>query len=110
MLAFSSVAAMLLLFGAVTIHDATKVSEADFGKMPNGAVVHIFTLTNEHGVEARICTYGGAVVSLKTPDRPSAPTANGCISASAIKVKSLRAERTARSRSAPQDPRARSAR
>ena len=69
MLALSSVAAALLLLGAVTIHAATKVSEADFGKMPDGTLVKIFTLTNEHGMEARICTYGGVVVSLKTPDK-----------------------------------------
>jgi aldose 1-epimerase len=69
MLAFSSMAAILLLVGAVTIHAATKVSPADFGKTPDGTAVQIFTLTNEHGLEARICTYGGAVVSLKTPDR-----------------------------------------
>ena len=64
-----SVAAALVLIGAATIHAATKVSKADFGKMPDGAIVEIFTLLNEHGLEARISTYGGAVVSLKTPDR-----------------------------------------
>src|SRR5580698_152866 len=69
MLTLSSVAAALLLIGAATIHAATKVSKADFGKMPDGTVVQIFTLVNEHGLEARICTYGGAVVSLKTPDK-----------------------------------------
>ena len=69
MIAFSSAAAALLVIGAATIHAATKVSKADFGKMPDGTVVQIFTLTNEHGLEARICTYGGAVVSLKTPDK-----------------------------------------
>ena len=69
MIAFSSVAAVLMLVGAVTIHAATKVSKADFGKASDGKAVQIFTLTNEHGLEARICTYGGAVVSLKTPDR-----------------------------------------
>jgi aldose 1-epimerase len=68
-IAFSSVAAALLLVGAVTVHAATKVSKADFGKTSDGTAVQIFTLTNEHGLEARICTYGGAVVSLKTPDR-----------------------------------------
>src|SRR5580698_3107955 len=69
MIAFSSVAVALLLIGAATIHAATKISEADFGKMPDGTSVHIFTLTNEHGLEAKICTYGGALVSLKTPDK-----------------------------------------
>jgi len=69
MIAFSSVAVALLLVGAATVHAATKVSKADFGKMPDGTVIPVFTLTNEHGLEARICTYGGAVVSLKTPDK-----------------------------------------
>ena len=31
--------------------------------------VEIYTLTNAHGVEARITTYGATLVSLKTPDR-----------------------------------------
>ena len=69
MLSLSSVAALLLIVGAATVHAATKMSMDDFGKMPDGTPVRIFTLTNEHGLEARICTYGGAVVSLKTPDR-----------------------------------------
>ncbi len=69
MFAFSSVAATLLILGAMTVHAATKISKADFGKMPDGTPVQIFTLTNDKGLEARISTYGGAVVSLKTPDR-----------------------------------------
>lgn len=31
--------------------------------------VDIYTLTNAHGIEARIMTYGATIVSLKTPDR-----------------------------------------
>jgi aldose 1-epimerase len=31
--------------------------------------VQIYTLTNVHGIEARIMTYGATLVSLKTPDR-----------------------------------------
>jgi aldose 1-epimerase len=69
MIELSSAAVALLLFGAATIHAATKVSKADFGKTADGTSVQIFTLVNEHGLEARISTYGGAVVSLKTPDR-----------------------------------------
>lgn len=40
-----------------------------FGKLPSGEEVRIYTLKNANGMEARIMTYGGAVVSLKTPDR-----------------------------------------
>jgi aldose 1-epimerase len=32
-------------------------------------VVRIYSLTNVHGIEARIMTYGASIVSLKTPDR-----------------------------------------
>ena len=31
--------------------------------------VEIYTLTNAHGIEVRIMTYGATIVSLKTPDR-----------------------------------------
>ena len=40
-----------------------------FGKLPSGEEVRLFTLTNKNGMEARIMNYGGAIVSLKTPDR-----------------------------------------
>lgn len=35
----------------------------------SGEQVELYTLTNANGVEARIMTYGGTVVSLKVPDR-----------------------------------------
>lgn len=40
-----------------------------FGKLADGAEVQVFTLTNSHGMEARIINYGGIVLSLKVPDR-----------------------------------------
>ena len=40
-----------------------------FGKMPDGTPVDVYTLSNANGIEARITTYGGAVVSLTAPDR-----------------------------------------
>src|SRR5580658_7833594 len=44
------------------------ISQAPFGRTPDGAPVDIFTLRNEGGLEARICNYGGIIVSLKAPD------------------------------------------
>ena len=44
------------------------VSKAPFGSV-GGHLVEIYTLTNVHGVQARIMTYGATIVSLKTPDR-----------------------------------------
>ena len=65
MLALSSKGAILLIAGAITMNAATKITKADFG-------IPIYTLTNAHGVEARITAWGGTVVSLKTPDRTGA--------------------------------------
>jgi aldose 1-epimerase len=45
------------------------LKKEDFGKTKEGESVELYTLTNANGVEARITTYGGIVVSLKTPDR-----------------------------------------
>lgn len=46
-----------------------KITKAPFGKTLDGKKVDIYTLRNTNGVEARICTYGGIIVSLKVPDR-----------------------------------------
>ena len=45
------------------------VRKAGFGRTADGQDVDIYTLTNRGGAEARVITYGGAVVSLKVPDR-----------------------------------------
>lgn len=41
----------------------------DFGKTIDGREVQLFELSNANGVRAEIITYGGAIVSLKVPDR-----------------------------------------
>jgi len=40
-----------------------------FGSTPDGKAVELFTLTNAHGIEVRVMTYGATIVSIKTPDR-----------------------------------------
>jgi aldose 1-epimerase len=57
------------IFAAVSMLAAGKITRAGFGSMPDGTAVEIFTLTNRNGVEARIATYGGRVVSIRVPDR-----------------------------------------
>ncbi|HYL86041.1 MAG TPA: aldose epimerase family protein [Candidatus Angelobacter sp.] len=56
----------LAVNGAATKPGTTKSS---FGKTPEGAQVDLYTLTNKNGVAVAIANYGGAVVSLKVPDR-----------------------------------------
>jgi aldose 1-epimerase len=45
------------------------ITQAPFGKMPDGTPVEIYTLRNSKGAEARIITYGGIVQKLIMPDK-----------------------------------------
>ena len=46
-----------------------EIKKQAFGMTDSGEPVEIYTLTNANGLEVRIMTYGGTVVSLKVPDR-----------------------------------------
>jgi aldose 1-epimerase len=45
------------------------VSRRAFGRLSDGTAVDLYTLRNRRGVEAQITNYGGALVSMKVPDR-----------------------------------------
>lgn len=45
------------------------ISEAVYGKLPDGREAKIWTLTNASGMEARVTEYGAILVSLKVPDK-----------------------------------------
>ena len=63
--------ALLVLCGAMVVSGQSKrgVTRAPFGKTRDGKAVEIYTLTNAHGLEMRVITYGGIITSLKVPDR-----------------------------------------
>ncbi len=67
---FSTLAVAALLFAqadaAPSLHRA--IEKLPFGRAGD-QTVEAYTLTNNHGLEARIITYGATIVSLKTPDR-----------------------------------------
>ncbi len=67
---FRALVLSLLCFAlCATLTEAkTTVTTQPFGKMPDGTPVEVFTLS-DGTVEARIISYGGILVSLKTPDR-----------------------------------------
>src|SRR5438094_4226294 len=44
-------------------------TKKSFGKTPDGQPVDLYVFTNKSGAEASITNYGGALVSLKMPDR-----------------------------------------
>ena len=62
-----------ILMSTLTPNSATtksgSITKSSFGKTPTGEPVDLYVLTNKNGVEASISAYGGAVVSLKVPDR-----------------------------------------
>jgi len=63
-------AAFLFLLTSFAIATAqTGITKESFGKTADGQSVDIYTLTNRHGMKARITNYGGIVVSLTAPDR-----------------------------------------
>src|SRR5690242_17322837 len=53
----------------------TRIEEQEFGKMPAGTVVKIFTLRNEHGMLVKVMSYGAIITQLQVPDR-AGTTAN----------------------------------
>ena len=59
---------LCLTMCAATLEAKTSVTKKPFGKMPDGTQIDVYTLS-EGNIEARIITYGGIVVSLKTPDK-----------------------------------------
>ena len=55
--------------GATGSRGHLDVKRERFGTMPDGTVVHRYTLTNARGMEVKLITYGGAIQSLRVPDR-----------------------------------------
>ena len=70
-MALSLLAATLLTAGPV---QAANITAADWGAMPDGQKVELFTLTGANGLEARITNYGARIVNLYVPDRKGAKT------------------------------------
>ena len=45
------------------------VVKAAFGRMPDGTTVDRYTLTNSHGLQADVMTYGATLTAVRVPDR-----------------------------------------
>lgn len=45
------------------------ITQADFGKLPDGTPVEEYTLTNAKGAVCKIITYGGIITELHVPDK-----------------------------------------
>ena len=58
----------VLIMLTTTVSAKTRVSKQAFGHTPEGTPVDVYSLADGK-IEVRIMTYGGIVVSLRTPDR-----------------------------------------
>ena len=45
------------------------VERSLFGRMPDGTAIDCFTLTNRHGLVAKVITFGAILADLRVPDR-----------------------------------------
>lgn len=62
--------ALLVIFpGRAMSQQSLTVSRAPFGQLPDGRDVELFTLTNAHGIEIRVMTYGAIITAIYAPDR-----------------------------------------
>jgi len=60
------------LVGCSTMPSPNKsstITKTDFGRMPDGQPIELYTLHNSKGAEASIMTYGGIVQKLSVPDK-----------------------------------------
>src|SRR5439155_5929986 len=70
----ASITCLVLLLGPDVLQAAPvqRIEETEFGKMPDGASVRLFTLRNSHGLIAKLITYGATLTELRVPDRNGA--------------------------------------
>jgi len=54
---------------SATALGAPKVSVGDYGVTADGKAVHVYTLSNDRTVSAKILDYGGIIAELNAPDR-----------------------------------------
>lgn len=67
LLSFSALAVGASLSGAAYARPQVDVST--MSKLPDGKVVKVITLTNDHGIKVKILSYGGIIQSVEVPDR-----------------------------------------
>lgn len=67
--AISVICLMIASLEGADTRALSKIEKAAFGKTDDGHVVDLYILRNKAGMEVAITNYGGAVVSLKAPDK-----------------------------------------
>ena len=68
---------MVLAFSALTVVRAAMAGDVKqdvYGTTSDGQIVHVFTLTNDTGITARVLDYGGTITEINVPDRTGVST------------------------------------
>ncbi len=60
---------LFLIVACAATNARGKVSRAPFADGPDGEMVEVFTLTNDHGLRARAITWGATLIEMSVPDR-----------------------------------------
>ncbi len=69
-LVFVAMAGCLCAAGFASAADTKAgVEKKDYGKTPDGVAVEEYTLTNAHGMKAKVITYGAILTELDVPDK-----------------------------------------
>jgi aldose 1-epimerase len=50
-------------------NNGQSVTREEYGKLPDGRIADLYTLTNKNGLVMKVTNYGGTVTSLSTPDK-----------------------------------------
>jgi aldose 1-epimerase len=61
--------ALLAIWADANALAAPQVTVSGYGTTADGRAVHVYTLSNDHAVSARILDYGGIIAELNAPDR-----------------------------------------
>jgi aldose 1-epimerase len=62
----------LLLFSlaaAAADPKSPSIEKQAYGKLPDGTAIDAYVLTNAHGMQAKVITYGGLLTELRVPDK-----------------------------------------
>jgi aldose 1-epimerase len=59
---------LILLCSTAFASEVPAVQQSLFGQTPDGQAVDLFTLTNRHGLAAKVITYGAILADLRVPD------------------------------------------
>ncbi len=57
------------MLAAIMPAQADNLTSASFGKLPNGAEVTEYTMTNNHGITVKFLSLGGCITEMSVPDR-----------------------------------------